>query len=344
MWADADELTTLASVVARHGGLYTSHIRSESDELLEAADEFLAILERSGCRGQFSHIKTAGGRNWHKLTELSRRLSAARARGIAVTADRYPYTASATDLGTIVLPRAALAGSQEQVLARLAEPASRGRIIRQIRRQMGDDLARWHEAVVITSVGQPALRPCIGKNLRQIADFLHVADATEAAIQLIHDDRLLTQAIHFSMSESNLREIYTWDFVAVGSDSSCRSRLETGEEERPHPRAYGTPARFWELAVRRWGILSPGAAVRRLTSLPAEILGLKDRGVLRDGAAADITVIEPEVLADRATYEDPCRPPAGVRLTIVNGQIVWRDGQATGLRPGRMLKSQRNMP
>ena len=339
MWADTDELAALAAVVARHGGLYASHIRNESDELLEATDEFLEILQRSGCRGQFSHIKTAGPRNWHKLSDLAARLSAAKNRGIAVTADRYPYTASATDLGTIVLPRQAVAGSQEQVLARLGDAASRGRIIRQIRRQKGQDLQRWHDAVVITSVGEPSLRPCIGKNLRQVAEFLRAADATEAAIQLIHDDKLLTQAIHFSMSESNLREIYTWDFVAVGSDSSCRSRLSTGEEERPHPRAYGTLARFWELAVRGWGILSPGAAVRRMTSLPAEILGLADRGVLRDGAAADIAVIEPDTFADRATYEDPCRTPAGVRFTIVNGRIVWRDGRHTGERPGQLLRA-----
>ncbi len=341
MWADSEELTVLAAVVARYGGIYASHIRSESDELLEAADEFIDVLKNSGCRGQFSHIKTAGPRNWCKLAELEKKLREARADGIAITADRYPYTASSTDLGTIVLPRAAMAGSRQEVLARLADVDSRAKIVRQIRRQKSEYLPRWHEAVIVTGVAKESLRPCIGKNLVQVAEILKIADPTEAAIKLIHDDKLDSQAIHFSMSEENLREIYTWDFVAVGSDSSLRGRFGPSDEERPHPRAFGTQARFWDLAVNQWKILSPAQAVHKMTGLPAEILGLADRGTLRDGAAADITIIEPEKFSDQATYDNPAQPPAGVRCTMVNGQIVWQDGKHTGARSGEFLRHSR---
>jgi N-acyl-D-amino-acid deacylase len=340
MWADAEELVALARVVARHGGLYASHIRNEGDTLLESVREFLDVLRRSGCRGQLSHVKTAEPRNWHKLQALKELLYSARSEGIDLHADRYPYTAGATDLATMVLPRQALGGDTGQVLARLADQSSRRKIVGMIERQKGPDLARWHENVVVSAVGNPAFQACVGKNLRQLTAVFGLSNPTEAAIRLIHDDGTVTQGVHFSMSEENLREIYSWDIVAVGSDSSCRDYFGEPAGERPHPRAYGTPARFIDLTVRKWGMLDWPQAVRRMTSLPARILGLADRGVLRDGAWADLAVLDPKTFTDRATYDSPCHPPAGVLATIVNGQVVWQTGQHTGKRAGKMLRRE----
>lgn len=338
MWADVDELAALAKVVARHGGMYASHIRSEGDGLIESVQEFLEVLRRSGCRGQFSHVKTAEPQNWDKIGALRQVLLAAREEGLDFGADRYPYIASATDLGTIVLPRWARAGTNEEFLSRLADRATRERILADIRRQKGEYLPRWQENVVVTIVAEPSLRRCVGKNMRQVAEEMGLPDPLEATIKLIHDDRGLTQAVHFSMSMDNLREIYSWPFVGVGSDSSCRDYFGDGGENRPHPRAYGTPARFLDLVVRQWRLLDWPEAIRRMTSLPAQALGLRDRGVLREGSHADLAVFHPDAFADAASYENPCHAPTGVVATVVEGQVVWRQGAHTHARPGRLLR------
>ncbi len=339
MWANATELTALCRVVANHNGIYTSHIRSEGDRLLESVSEFLDILRRSGCRGQLSHVKTSEPRNWHKLEKVGQMLRDARTAGVVVHADRYPYIASATDLGTIVLPREAMAGTTDEVLARLADRSARGQIIAAIAGQKGEHLPQWLEAVVVSAVGGSDLQHCVGKNLRQIAEAMDMPDPLEAAIKLLHDDRLAPQGIHFSMSLENLREVYAWPFVAMGSDSSLRDHFGPTEGSRPHPRAYGSPSRFIDLVVRQWGLLDWPEAIRRMTSLPASILGLTGRGYLRDGARADMVVLDPNRFADRATFEDPCRSPDGVIATLVNGEIVWQDGRHTGKRPGELLRT-----
>ena len=339
MWADTREMIALVGVVASHDGLYASHIRDEGDTVLQATEEFIEVLRQTGCRGQLSHVKVAEPRNWCHLPALGRLLNAARAEGIDLHVDRYPYTASATDLATIVLPRSAVIGDADEVLTRLADRGLRQEILRRIRDQKGPDLARWLENVVVASVKNQALAPCVGKNLSQLPDVLGLADPLEAAVKLIHDDRFATQGIHFSMSSENLREIYSWDFVAVGSDSSCRDSFDATNGQRPHPRAYGTPARFLDLVVRKWGLMDWGQAVRRMTSLPARQLGLADRGVLRDGAWADLAVFDPGTFTDEATYQTPCRPPAGLVATLVNGRIAWRNGAHAHTRSGSILKT-----
>ncbi len=338
LWADVDELAALAAVVAARGGLYASHIRCEGPRLLEAVDEFLEVLRRSGCRGQLSHVKASGEPYWPKLPAVGERLRQARAEGIDVWADRYPYTASRTSLAAMVLPSEAMAGSTDDVVARLSEAASRRAIIEAVRAHHDGWLDRWLETIVIASVARADLRDCIGRNLRQLPDrFAAAGDGLDAAIQLLVADRAAPQAIRFCMSEANLRTVYGWDFVCVGSDSAMRDHLGPSDDERPHPRAYGTPGRFADLVVRRWKLMDWPQAVRRMTSMPAAILHLNDRGVLRDSAAADIVVFDPRRFADRATYDDPARPPDGVVATIVNGRIVWHHDRHTGRRPGRLL-------
>ena len=338
MWADVDEMAALAAVVAARGGLYASHIRCEVPRLLEAVDEFLEVLRRSGCRGQLSHVKASGEPHWPKLAAVGERLRQARAEGIDVWADRYPYTASRTSLAAMVLPTEAMAGSTDDVVARLAEAATRRTIIEAIRARYGDRLNRWLETIVIATVGRPEFRDCLGRNLRQLPDrFAAAGDALDGAIELLVADRARPGAIRFCMSEANLRVVYGWAFVCVGSDSAMRDHLGDSDAERPHPRAYGSPGRFVDLVVRRWKLMDWPEAIRRMTSMPAAILGLTDRGVLRDGAPADIVVFDPRRFADRATYDNPARTPDGIAATLVNGQVVWQHDRHTGKRPGRLL-------
>ncbi|NLF30487.1 MAG: amidohydrolase family protein [Planctomycetes bacterium] len=338
MWADVDEMAALAAVVAARGGLYASHIRCEGVRLLEAVDEFIEVLRRSGCRGQLSHVKASGEPNWHKIGAVGEKLRRARAEGIEVWADRYPYTASRTSLAAMVLPGEAMAGSTDDVVARLADGPTRRAIVQGIRAEKGSWLDRWLETIVIASVGRPELRDCIGRNLRRLPDrFAAAGDALDAAIELLLADRAAPQAVRFCMSEANLPVVYGWEFVCVGSDSATRDRLGDSDAERPHPRSYGTPARFVDLVVRQWKLMDWPEAIRRMTSMPAAILGLAERGVLRDGAPADVVVLDPRRFADRATYDHPAQNPDGVAATIVNGQAVWRNDRHTGRRPGRLL-------
>jgi len=337
MWAHTDEIVALARVVARHDGLYSSHIRNEGANLLEAVDEFLDIVRRSGCRGQLSHVKVAGPAHWSKIAELREKLHAARAEGLVVHADRYPYLASSTSLAAFVLPSWARAGSPQDMLTRAADDATRRKIARELAARHGDGLERWLASIVVVSTRRADLRECIGRNLLQIGEVLGAGDPLTAAMKLIHDDRANPRAVCFQMSEQNLREIYSWDFVAMGSDSSVRDHLGAPDAERPHPRAYGSPARFLDFVVRQHKLMDWPEAIRRMTSLPGRILKLPDRGVLRSGARADITIFDGDAIADRAEYADPCRAPAGIVATIVNGRIVWQNGRHTHRRPGRML-------
>ncbi len=337
MWADTDELATMAAVLGRYDALYASHVRSEGERLLESVDEFLAIITRGCCRGQFSHVKTAEPSNWPKIGPLRDRFEAARRQGLRVWADRYPYTASATDLESIVLPNWARQGSGPDVRARLTNPAQRARLLTEIRQSKGGYFSEWLTKVVVTSVGDQRLAGCVGRPLADLPALLGPRDPLAATFKLLVDDAGLSQAVHHSMSPENLREIYRWPFVAVGSDSSARDAFGPDVPDRPHPRAYGTPARFVELVVRQWGLMDWPQAIRRMTGLPAEILGLSDRGTIRDGAAADLVILEPDRFADQASYESPCCAPTGVRTTLVNGQVVWHHGHHSRRRPGRIL-------
>ncbi|MFW6146728.1 MAG: N-acyl-D-amino-acid deacylase family protein [Planctomycetota bacterium] len=338
MWADVDELAALAAVVAGRGGLYASHIRCEGPALLEAVDEFLEVLRRSGCRGQLSHVKASGEPYWPKLGAVGERLRRARAEGIDVWADRYPYTASRTSLAAMVLPAEAMAGSTDDVVARLAEPGTRRTIVEAVRAAHAGWLDRWLETIVIATVGRAEFRDCIGRTLRDLPDrFAAAGDGLDAAVELLVADRAAPQAVRFCMSEANLRAVYGWDFVCVGSDSAMRDHLGDADAERPHPRSYGTPGRFVDVVVRRWKLMDWPEAIRRMTAMPAAILGLTERGVLRDGAPADVVVFDPRRFADRATYDDPGRPPDGIVATLVNGQVVWQHDRHTGRRPGRLL-------
>ena len=336
-YADVEELADLARLVADAGGYYASHIRSEGDRLLESVDEFLEVVRLAGVRGQLSHLKASGAANWPKTAEAIRRLRAARDEGVAVTADRYPYLASMTDLDSLLLPNWAVEGGRDAELARLADPLIRGPLADEIDRQHPE--ADYFDRIMVAEVSPGGSQAAVGKTLRQIAAEVG-RDPRDAAFNLMVEHDLQVAAIYFSMSEENLREVLAEPYVAIGSDASLR-HLPSGDEAGrglAHPRAYGTAARFLGAYVRDAGLMDWPEGIRRLTSLPADIVGLADRGRLREGAWADLVIFDRETIADRATYEKPAAAPAGIRHVFVNGVQVVADGRHTGATPGRVLR------
>ncbi len=340
--ADVEELADLAAVVARAGGYYTSHIRDEGDRLLEAVEEFLAVLRTSGARGQLSHLKASGVRNWPKAAEAIARLRAARDEGLAVTADRYPYTASMTDLDALVLPNRAFDGGREAELARLRDPATRRVLISEIEAKHPEP--DYADRILIAAVGPDGGADGGGPDpsgMRLAAYAREVGrPPLEAAFDLIVARDAQVTATYFSMSEKNLRRLLAEPFVAVGSDAGLRDLPEPGSvpRGRPHPRAYGTAGRFLGTYVRDEGLMDWPEAIRRLTALPAEVLGLAGRGWLAERAWADLVVFDPARIADRATYDVPWATPAGIEHVFVNGERVVAAGAHTGATPGRVLR------
>ena len=331
MHAQSEEIQALAQVVAKRGGLYTTHMRSEGGALLEAIEEALDIARASGVRLQVSHLKTAGRANWGKLDAALEKIRAARAAGIEVAADRYPYTASCTDLD-VILPTWAAQGGRAAILARLRDPAERAKIRAEMAAVRGEN---YWENVWVGSTRHPDNAPYAGKPIALAAEAwkLHPLDA---ALRFMETDELFTGGIFFGMSEENMWRILAEPWVMIGSDASIRSPTGPLSHDHPHPRAYGTFGRFLRAALdgKTVGL---GEAVRKMTSLPAEHFRLKDRGVLRAGAFADVVALDPANFRDRATYEQPHQFCEGLSAVWVNGVLTFRNGKDTGTRGGRYL-------
>lgn len=330
MYASAEEIEALCGVAARHGALYASHIRSESADVEGAVSEFLAAGRRTGVRLQLSHVKVAGEQNWVRIDAVIDLLEAARAEGLDVACDRYPYTASWTSLSAS-LPGWAREDGREEMLARLVAPATRRRLIEGFHSQ--PRVARW-SALVIATAGCEAWKHAEGKSLADVAAEAD-ADPAEMALDILTASQGRASVMLFGMSEENLERWLRLPYVAIGSDSSSRSAEAEG---KPHPRSYGTSCRFLGRYVRERGLMSLAEGVRRLTGLPASRLGLEDRGVLRDGAYADVTIFDPGIVADQATYARPQQYSVGVRHVLVNGAVAVADGDLTGVRAGRFLR------
>lgn len=328
--ADANELLALAAVVARRSGLYATHMRSEGNLLLESLDETLDLARRTAVRVQISHLKTSGRANWPKLDAALARIEAAWRDGLAVHADRYPYLASGTDLD-VLLPDWAGNLERDALLARLEEATFAARLAAALNDTR--PIEAWRE-VMIGATWHAQTRPFSGQTLDAVAQSLNSTPGM-AVVRLLRWDALRTGAFFFGMSETNLHTIFAQPWVMVGSDASIRTTDGPLSRDHPHPRAYGTFARFLRLALDGGG-LTLAEAVRRMTSLPATAFRITDRGVIRPGAFADLTVFDPAAIRDLATYAAPHQYATGVRWTLVNGQIAF-NGTASGARPGRWL-------
>jgi len=327
------ELKTLCTVAAQFGRPYATHMRNEGDYLLGSLRETLDFARASGVALHISHLKVSGPHNWWKFNRMKKAITAARRQGIDLSGDRYPYTAGQTSLYTL-LPEQFLEGGAKQALTRLNNPRVRLRLKADLVQHMRGK-NRWESVVIARAEGESQLFE--GMNLRQVAQLMrkHPADAV---FTLLTKTRMSASAIFFTQSPSMIEDILTWPFVCIGSDSAARATRGPTAIGKPHPRTFGSFGRFLSEYVMKRKRLSLADAIARVTSLPAARFGLKDRGVLRRGAWADIAVFNPHEFRDRATYENPFRLSAGMRHLLVNGVPVLENGRRTRARPGKVLR------
>ena len=333
-FADRSELTALCRTSSRHGGLLATHMRSEGAQLLEAIEEVIEIARDAALPLQISHLKAAGEKNWDKLDAAFELIEGARSSGQDVTCDRYPYIASNTHLSAL-LPDWVHNGQLEEKLARLRDPAIRGRIRSEL---METYSARdYWDRVLISRVHTEKNRFCEGLTVAGFAEKRGV-DSPEAMMDLLAEEKLSVEILIFMMNEENMRRVLKKPYVMVGSDSAALTHDPPLGSGRPHPRNFGTfPAVLGNLA-RDEGLISFSEAIRKMTSAPCDRLGITNRGRLAAGMKADLVLFDPERILDTATYDEPVSYPAGIRMVLVNGEVVVEDGEHTGARPGRALR------
>ncbi len=328
-----DELTAIAATVREAGGVLTCHMRSEGDGLIEAIEEIISVASRAAIPLQISHLKTSGERNWSKLAEAFRLIEAAQARGLDVSCDRYPYTASNTGLQA-VLPTWALEGGLEERVERLRVSSARARIAQELSAHYSAD---YWSRLMISEVTCEAHRRYEG---------LRIAKAAEQAgkppidfvIDLLIAERMQVDAIFFTMCEENLEAILTKPYAMIGSDSGCRGHRGPLSRGRPHPRTFGTFPRVLGHYVRERRLLDLPTAVKKMTWDPCRKVGLINRGRLRPGCMADLVLFDPATISDTATYDLPIQYPVGIQYVFVNGIAVVERDEHTGARPGRAVR------
>jgi dihydroorotase/N-acyl-D-amino-acid deacylase len=338
-YATTEELIALARAAGRHGGLYATHMRDEGDREMEALEEAITIGREARVPVEIWHLKVVGRGNWGRMPEVLTRIERARAEGLDITADMYPYVASANGLDASV-PQWAQAGGVEAMIRRFHDPALRPRILREIREGNGRDVYGWKARppadILILAALSPELQQWTGKRLSEVAAEMGTS-AEEALLELVEADRANVVVARFSMSEDDLRLAMRRPWVAFDLDANAFSLAGPLGKGRHHPRGLGAFPRVLGRYARELGLFSIEEAVRRMTSLPARRVGWLDRGLLRPGMAADVVVFDPERIIDRATFEEPNVYSEGVDTVMVNGRVVLDGGRMTGERPGRPL-------
>jgi len=328
-FAETEELIALAAAAGESGGIYISHIRNEGAELLSALEEFLAIVEGAGVRGEIYHLKANREENWGKLEEAISLIEKARNRGLAITADIYPYAASATGLSAR-MPPWVQEGGHEAWIERLKDPAVRRRVIEEM------DLIS-PDRMLLVGFRNEELKPLTGKTLAEVAA-MRGSSPEETVIDLIIEDDSRVGTVYFGMSEENVRRKMALPWVSFGSDAGAPAPEGVFLLSGSHPRAYGTFARILGQFVREEEVVSLAEALRRMTSLPAVNLGLEGRGRLAPGYFADIVVFDPVGVRDHATYRQPHQLSTGVVHVFVNGVQVLDNGAHTNAKPGRVVR------
>ena len=339
-FAETDELVALVTEAGKCGGMYISHMRSEGDRLVESVDELIEISRRSGAPAEIYHLKQAGRANWGKLDQVIANVEAARAAGLHITADMYTYTAGGTGVAAS-MPPWVQDGGTAAMLKRLGDPAT----VARIKREMLKPGSNWEnlyyhagpDGIRLASVAEPSLKPLIGKTIAEIAKLRRVAPE-QAIIDLVREDQGRSGAIYFLMNEDNVRRQTSIPWVSFGSDAEASAPEGVFLKSSTHPRAYGNFARFLGKYVRDEKTTTLADAVRRLSALPAGNLGIRDRGRLASGMAADVVLFDPATIADHATFDQPMQYATGVRDVFVNGVQVLNAGEPTGATPGRFVK------
>lgn len=340
-FASTDELVALATTAAEHGGIYITHQRSEGNRVLESVDEVLTIAERANVQTEIWHLKTAYRANWGKMTEVLRRIEGARARGLRVSANIYPYDRASNGLDAC-LPIWVREGGTAAMLERLHDPEVRARV----KRDMDDANApyenQWYgsggpSGVMLSSVLDPALRKYEGMNFEEIGRAMGM-DPRDAVIDLVIADKAESSVIISIMREDDVVAAMRTPWVSFDTDSGARAVDGPLSASRSHPRAWGTFTRILGTYVREEGVLTLEEAIRKATSQAAVRVGITDRGLLRPGMFADIVVFDPATVKDEATFAEPNRYSTGIRHVLVNGTAVVSDGSITDARPGRALR------
>lgn len=336
MYAETGEIVDLARVAAESGGVYASHMRSEGAALEESLAEFIRVGLEAKIPAVLSHIKVSGRENWDKIDALIGELEKAVGKGLKLTADRYPYTASETSLD-VLLPAWVFEGGRAKQLQRLKQKTSRNRISRELA-NIHPEVDSWQD-VIVGSVKSNDLKDLQGRSIAEIA-----AERDESPVKtyldILVEDESETSAMYHQLSEDHLERLLQLPWVMVGSDSSARASKGPSVASHPHPRGCGSFARVLGRYVREKKLLSLEEAIRRMTSLPAETFGLTGRGRLEAGCFADITVFDPEKVRDKATFRSPKKPSEGIRHVFVNGRPIMLDGKRTEERPGRLLRRE----
>jgi N-acyl-D-amino-acid deacylase len=341
-YARTPELIALASEAARCGGLYSAHIRSEGDRLLEAVQETVAIAHASGAPAEIYHLKVAGRPNWGKVDALIKAIEDARRKGTRVTADMYVYTAGATGFDA-AMPPWVQDGGLEAWIARLRDAQVRTRVLQEMR----DPAPTWEnlfgeagpQGTLLLAFKNPALKPLTGKTLAAVAQQRGVSPE-DAVIDLVVEDGSRVGVAYFLMSEENVRREVALPWVSFDSDEDAPAPSGVFLQSARHPRAYGNFARVLARYVREEHVLSLQEAVRKLSAFPAGTLSLTDRGSLKRGYFADVVVFDPATVQDHATYETPHQLATGIEEVWVNGIRALRAGEATGAASGRVVRGR----
>ena len=329
-FSSKDELVRLAKVVKKYDGIVSVHMRNEGPRVFEAVDEMIAIAEESGVHVQISHLKLMGKPQWGRSAELIRKIADARARGVHITCDQYPFNASSTGLAALV-PNWAHEGGSAKMLERLADPTE------ELRRGIAENMENRGGAHTIMPINTHGHHPdWEGRFISDIAAELGM-DTVSTVIKALLDCDVVVNSVYFCMSEQDVLQIMQQDFVCVGSDGYNNSYEQKYTNMNPHPRSFGTFPQFFE-TVREHNLMPLEDAVYKVTALPAAFAGLTNRGILKEGYAADITVFDAEKIKNRSTYVNSKVRPAGIGHVIVGGEVVYEHDALTGARPGKVLR------
>lgn len=340
-YAETRELTAITGEAGKCGGMYISHMRSEANRLIEAIDELIAISRDSGTPAEIYHFKQAGAANWQKLDDEIGRVEAARAKGQRITADMYTYTAGATGLDA-AMPTWVQSGGLEAWIERLKDPATRAKVIAEMRSpQIGWEnlmlLAGSPDKVLLLGFKNDKLKPLTGKSLAEVAK-MRGTSPEDTAIDLVIEDGSRVGAAYFLMNEDNVKRETALPWMSFGSDEGAPAPEGVFLKSNSHPRAYGNVARLLGHYVRDEKTTTLADAVHRLSQLPATNLSIRQRGSLKPGFYADVVMFDPATIADHATYDQPAQLATGVENVWVNGVQVVRGGRHTGATPGRVVR------
>lgn len=339
-YAKTDELTELAKVVSKYGGIYSSHIRNESDRLLEAVKEAIRIGETANLPVEFSHMKSAGKSNWGRIKEALGIIEAARDRGIEVTGDFYPYTAGSTGLDAC-LPPWVHEGGREEMFKRLQDQTMRKKIVDDIKK----GVEGWENLIKDAGWDSIVISYCEknkqyeGLSISEIAK-KQAADPFDSVFNLLVEEEGGVGIVLHMMCEEDMKVVMKNPLTMVGTDGEGYAPYGLLARGKPHPRNYGTFPRILGKYVREEKVLTLQDAIRKMTSLPAQKLGLFNRGLIREGFWADIVIFNPLKVTDKATFTNPHQYPEGIEYVIVNGQKVIDKKEHTGKLPGKVLRAK----